>query len=53
VWEVTTYVGIDAQKKEPTEQRASCGSSRARRLVKTLRSDGSYSVSRQLRYCFS
>jgi len=32
VWDVTTYVGIDAHKKEPTERRAPCGSSRARRL---------------------
>jgi hypothetical protein len=31
VWDVTTYAGIDAHKKEQTERRASCGGSRARR----------------------
>jgi hypothetical protein len=28
VWDVTTYVGIDAHNKEPTERRASCGRAR-------------------------
>ena len=34
MWDVTTYVGIDAHKKEPTERRASCGSSRASRQAR-------------------